>query len=218
MNLTQELNNNPLFNTVAQLTGTNHQEFAQAAIQGRVGYRFSAGLWLDPTASYGIEGSMLHLDRRPSTASVTPLDLNRLGSEAGAVGFSAITGGGGGTTVIPITAAGLLTGTVVFEVDDLVVDDYQLLGRARLIGDTLYISMASLAAGVFTSKSRWRFRPKRRRRGCRWSPARPCIRATESTRKRHTPAYFSDLTARRTGMAGTSVFDRRRPSRRCEMS
>lgn len=146
VNLTQELNSNPLFNTVAQLTGTNHQELAQAAIQDRVGYRFSAGLWLDPSASFGIEGSMLHLDRRPSTASVTPLDLNRLGTEAGAVGFSAITGGGGGTTVIPITAAGLINGAVVFEIDDLIVDDYQLLGRARVIGNS-DIHLDALAGG-----------------------------------------------------------------------
>jgi len=132
----RESDSNPLFNSVLQLTGTERDDALRAAIQGRVGYRFSAGLWLDPTASFGIEGSLLHLDRRPSTIPVTPLDLNRLGTEAGAVGFSALVGGGGGTAVVPITAAGLVNGTVTFELSDLVIDDCQLLGRARLVGDS----------------------------------------------------------------------------------
>jgi hypothetical protein len=135
LELSRELDSNPLFNTVMQLTGTDRQEALRASVRGREGYRLSAGLWVDPAACYGIEGSFLYLDRRPSTIPVTPLDVNRLGTEAGAVGFSALAGGGGGTIVVPITAAGLLNGEVRFELSDLTITDFQVLGRARLIGD-----------------------------------------------------------------------------------
>lgn len=134
LELGQELSSNPLFNNLLELTGTNQTDLVHAAFQNRIGYRLTIGKWCDPDTDYGIEASAFYFYRQSVNVPLTSADAARgLGEQAGAIGFPAVTGAGGGTVVVPINTP-LANGVVNFQLDNLLIYGIQLTGRARLAG------------------------------------------------------------------------------------
>ena len=134
VDLGQELSSNPLFNTLLDLTGTSQTDLVHAAFQNRIGYRLTFGKWLDPETEFGVEAGAFYFYRQSVNVPLTSANgLAGLGPAAGAIGFPALTGGGGGTVVVPINSP-LVNGIVNFELDNLLIYGIQLTGRARLAG------------------------------------------------------------------------------------
>jgi hypothetical protein len=122
----------PLYNAALELTGTGQDDFAQAAMRGRGGFRLTAGLWLDADRVLGLEASALYLSRGPTT---TPLDdPSQFGPVFAGIGVPGFTGQGGGTIIVPFGAANLVAGSLRFDLGDQTFLDLQGLGRLRLYG------------------------------------------------------------------------------------
>jgi hypothetical protein len=118
-----------LFNGVFALAGAGRDEIAEAAFRGRYGYRLTAGLWADQVQSFGLEGSITYLDRRPVAA---PTDSGGLAAVAAGILLPGLSGQGGGTVVVPITAGNLAAGALRLELGDQQFLDLKGLGRLRV--------------------------------------------------------------------------------------
>lgn len=122
----QERYSNPLVNTLLTTTGTTDPELIQAAIEGKRGYRLTAGAWLDSDNRFGVEASAMWLYRENLGTPVSPAAF-------GAAGLPGLTGtAGGGTFSVPISAAGLVNANIQLELGDQNIRNLELVGRAGL--------------------------------------------------------------------------------------
>jgi len=122
----QERYSNPLVNTLLTTTGTTDEDLIRAGIEGKRGYRLTAGAWLDSDNRFGIEASAMWLYRKNLGTPLSPAAF-------GAAGLPGLTGaGGGGTFAVPISAAGLINAVVQLELGDQNISNYEVVGRAGL--------------------------------------------------------------------------------------
>jgi len=122
----QERNSNPLVNTLLTTTGTTDEDLIRAGIEGKRGYRLTAGAWLDSDNRFGVEASAMWLYRENLGTPLSPAVF-------GAAGLPGLTGaGGGGTFAVPISAAGLVNANIQLELGDQNISNLEVVGRAGL--------------------------------------------------------------------------------------
>lgn len=122
----RELTGNPLVNTLLTATGTTEESLFQAALEGRRGYRLTAGAWLDPDGRLGAEVSAFWLRRSPLGTPLAPAALF-------GAGLPGLTGAaGGGAFAIPVGLFGVAAATVQLDLGDQEVYNFEALGRAGL--------------------------------------------------------------------------------------
>jgi hypothetical protein len=119
----QERNSNPLVNTMLTATGTTDPDLFQAAMEGKRGYRLTAGYWLDPVSRVGVEASGFWLNRDGLGTPATPASF----FATAAPGFTGA--GGGGVFAVPVGVPGVANAALQLNLGDQDIWGAEVLGR-----------------------------------------------------------------------------------------